>query len=233
MISEQGQDTPLEQAAEMAARLGRAAGQAERVMHSIQAAQVVVGAAKTGAATSGAAVGTALAGPLGTVIGAIITSKTFWRIVGAAFSALLLLMFLIANSVGIIFTYLGYKSADSYVDQARQAELQTIQAQIEQIFSDEAYRAEITDLLEGYRDQKLEEIEDDFTDNWDGYDAYEVEDEYKSILEPALAKYLAALIEESFNGSQIVAFNGYGTVSGITGDLSSPYDEYFALAAAT
>ena len=38
MISEQGQDTPLEQAAEMAARLGRAAGQAERVVRSIQAA---------------------------------------------------------------------------------------------------------------------------------------------------------------------------------------------------
>ena len=179
------------------------------------------------------AAGTALAGPLGTVIGAIITSKTFWRIVGAVFAALFLWMFLIANSVGIIFTYLGFESADSYVDQARQAELQTIQAQIEQIFSDEAYRTEITDLLEGYRDHKLEEIEDDFSDNWDGYAAYEVEDEYESILEPALARYLAVLIEESFNGSQIVAFNGYGAVSGITGDLTSPYDEYFALAAAT
>ena len=233
MISEQGQDTPLEQAAEMAARLGRAAGQAERVVRSIQAAQAVAGAVKTGAAVSGAAAGTALAGPLGTVIGAIITSKTFWRIVGAVLAALVLWMFLIANSVGIIFTYLGFESADSYVAQARQAELQTIQAQIEQIFSDEAYWTEITDLLEGYRDQKLEEIEDDFTDNWDGYDAYEVEDEYESILEPALAKYLAVLIEESFNGSQIVAFNGYGTVNGITGDLTSPYDEYFALAAAT
>ena len=233
MISEQGQDTPLEQAAEMAARLGRAAGQAERVVRSIQAAQAVAGAVKTGAAVNGAAAGTALAGPLGTVIGAIITSKTFWRIVGAVFAALFLWMFLIANSVGIIFTYLGFESADSYVDQARQAELQTIQAQIEQIFSDEAYRTEITDLLEGYRDHKLEEIEDDFSDNWDGYAAYEVEDEYESILEPALARYLAVLIEESFNGSQIVAFNGYGAVSGITGDLTSPYDEYFALAAAT
>ena len=119
MISEQGQDTPLEQAAEMAARLGRAAGQAERVVRSIQAAQAVAGAVKTGAAVSGAAAGTALAGPLGTVIGAIITSKTFWRIVGAVLAALVLWMFLIANSVGIIFTYLGFESADSYVAQAR------------------------------------------------------------------------------------------------------------------
>ena len=44
MISEQGQDTPLEQAAEMAARLGRAAGEAEPVGRSIQAAQPVAGA---------------------------------------------------------------------------------------------------------------------------------------------------------------------------------------------
>ena len=119
MISEQGQNTPLEQAAEMAARLGRAAGQAERVIHSLQTAQAVAGATKTGAVVSGAAAGTALAGPLGAVIGTVITSKTFWKIVGAALAALFLFMFLISNSVGIIFTYLGFESADSYVDQAR------------------------------------------------------------------------------------------------------------------
>ena len=45
----------------------------------------------------------------------------------------------------------------------------------------------------------------------DGYDDYEVEDEYESRLEPMLSQYLAVLIEESWNGGRIVGFNGYGT----------------------
>lgn len=79
----------------------------------------------------------------------------------------------------------------------------------------------------------LDEISVDFSENWDGYDDYEVEDEYESRLEPMLSQYLAVLIEESWNGSRIVGFNGYGAVGGFDSDLTSPYDEYFALAAAT
>ena len=213
----------------MAARIDRAAGQA---VYSHQMAKMAEGAAKAGNAAAGVTKGAAAAGPLGAAIAAALTSRSFWKIFGAILSALFLFMYLTANAVGIIFTYLGFESADSYVNQARRAELQAIQEQIDRIFSDAGFYDEITELLKNFRDKKLEEIETDFSKNWEEYDAYEVEDAYEGVLLPSLSQYLAVLIEESWNGSRIVSFNGYGGIDGISGSLSSPYDEYFALAAA-
>lgn len=228
------EDEPLDKAAEMAARTVRAAGQAKQAAEAIQAAHLAVGAAKSGAAVSGTAAGTALGGPLGAVIGAVLTSKSFWKAAGAVLAAVFLFLYMIVNSIGIIFSYLGFADADSYVSQAREAEYQNIKLQIETLFSESPeLKAELCAVIEGYRDQVLEEISVDFSENWDGYDDYEVEDEYESRLEPMLSQYLAVLIEESWNGSRIVGFNGYGTASGFDSDLISPYDEYFALAAAT
>lgn len=228
------EDEPLDKAAETAARTVRAAGQAKQVADAVQAAHLAMGAAKSGAAVSGAAAGTALGGPLGAVIGAVLTSKSFWKAVGAILAAVLLFLYVIVNSVGIIFSYLGFADADSYVSQAREAEYQNIKIQIETLFSENPdLRAELCTVIESCRDQMLDEIGVDFDENWDGYDDYEVEDEYSSRLEPMLSQYLAVLIEESWNGSRIEGFNGYGTVGGFDSDLTSPYDEYFALAAAT
>ena len=199
-------------------------------------AKAVEGAAKTGGTIGGTAAGAASAGPLGAAAAALFTGKTIWKVLGAVLAAIFLFMYLIANAVGIILHYLGFTSADSYVDQARQMELQTIQMQINQIFRDGEFYSEITGLLEQYRDAKLEEIEADFSENWEEYDDYEVADTYENVLLPSLREYLAVLIEESWNGSQIVSFNGYGGISadiGGGGNLSSTYDEYFALAAAT
>ena len=228
------EDEPLDKAAEMAARTVRAAGQAKQAAEAIQAAHLATGVAKSGAAVSGTAAGTALGGPLGAVIGAVLTSKSFWKASGAVLAAVLLFLYMIVNSIGIIFSYLGFADADSYVSQAREAEYQNIKLQIETLFSESPeLKAELCAVIEGYRDQMLGEISVDFSENWDGYDDYEVEDEYESRLEPMLSQYLAVLIEESWNGSRIVGFNGYGTASGFDSDLTSPYDEYFALAAAT
>lgn len=228
------EEEPLDKAAEMAARTVRAAGQAKQAAEAVQAAHLAAGAAKSGAAVSGTAAGTALAGPLGAVIGAVVTSRSFWKAVGAVLAAVLLFMYVIVNSIGIIFSYLGFSDADSYVSQAREAEYQNIKLQIETLFGENPeLKTELCTIIEGHRDGLLAEIGVDFDDNWDGYDDYEVEDEYESRLEPMLSQYLAVLIEESWNGSRIVGFNGYGAVGGFDSDLTSPYDEYFALAAAT
>lgn len=224
---------PLDKAAEMAARTVRAAGQAKQAADAIQAAHTVAGAAGSGAA-AGTTVGTALGGPLGAVIGAVLTSKTFWKAVGAVLASILLFLYMIVNSVGIIFSYLGFADADSYVAQAREAEYQNIKIQIETLFSEKPeLKTELCEVIIGYRDQMLEEIEADFYANWDSYDAYEVVDEYESSLEPMLSQYLAVLMEESWSGSQIVGFNGFGVTGGYESDLTSIYDEYFSLAAAT
>lgn len=225
---------PLDKAAEMAARTVRAAGQAEKIAHSIQAAHAAAGAAKTGAAASGTAVGTALGGPLGFVIGALVTSKTFWKVVGSILLAILLFLYMIVNSVSIIFAYLGFESADSYISQARTAEYQNMKLQIETLFSQEPdFEQEIQALIEGNRDAVLDQIDSNYTAEKDGYDGYEVEDEYESVLKPNLSQYLAVLMEESWSGSQIVGFNGYGAGTDYGCSLTSDYDVYFAEAAAT
>lgn len=225
---------PLDKAVEMAARTVRAAGQAEKLAHSIQAAHTAAGAAKTGAAASGTAVGTALGGPLGVVIGVLVTSKTFWKVVGSILLAILLFLYIIVNSVSIIFNYLGFENADSYISQARTAECQNMKKQIETLFTKEPdFKREIYDLIEENRDVILNQIDDDFTDKKDGYDGYEVEDEYESVLKPNLSQYLAVLMEENWNGSQIVGFNGYGAGAEYGCSLTSEFDAYFAEAAAT
>lgn len=233
-MSDWNEDGPLDRAAETAARLVRAAGQAEKTAHSIQAAHAAAGAAKTGASTSGAAAGTALGGPMGLVIGALATSKTFWKVIGAIFLFLLLFLFLIVNSVGIIMSYLGFGDAGSYVSQAREAERQNMQTQIEALFaSDPAIKQEICALIETQRDLALSGIDEDFSDHWEDYDEYEVVDECEDILLPGLSKYLSVLMEETWSGSQITGFNGYGVGAGDASSLTSPYDAYFSLAAAT
>lgn len=231
-MNEERSESPLDKAAENAARIVRAAGQTEKIAHTVQAAHAAAGAIKAGGAASGAAVGTALGGPLGTVIGALLTSKTFWKVIGSILLTILLFAYLIANSVSLIFLYLGVADADSYVSQARTAECANMKIQIEALFAaDPAYKSEIFGLVEGYRDKAAEEIQDDY-DNLSGYDGYEVDDEYETVLKPNLSQYLAVLMEESWGGKQIEGFNGYGSGGG-TSSLTSAYDEYFALASAT
>ena len=232
-MNEDRSNEPLDKAAETAARIVRAAGQTEKIAHSIQAVHAATGAVRAGGAASGATVGTALGGPLGTLVGALLTSKTVWKVIGSILLAILLFVYLLVNSVSLIFMYLGFADADAYVSQARTAECNNIKIQIEALFAaDPAFESEIYGLVEALRDKAVEEIRADYDNNQSGYDGYEVDDEYETVLKPRLSQYLAVLMEESWSGKQIEGFNGYGTGGG-TGSLTSAYDEYFTLASAT
>lgn len=72
---------------------GSAADGAAHIAQGAQAAYSVISAARAGSTAAGAAVGTATAGPLGTVVGFLVTTKTFWKILGAVFAAILLFLF--------------------------------------------------------------------------------------------------------------------------------------------
>ena len=232
-MNEDRSNEPLDKAAETAARIVRAAGQTEKIAHSIQAVHAAAGAVRAGGAASGATVGTALGGPLGTLVGALLTSKTVWNVIGSILLTILLFAYLLVNSVSLIFMYLGFADADAYVSQARTAECNNIKIQIEALFAaDSAFESEIYGLVEALRDKAAEEIRADYDNNQSGYDGYEVDDEYETVLKPKLSQYLAVLMEETWNGKQIEGFNGYGTGGG-TSSLTSAYDEYFTLASAT
>ena len=211
-MNEDRSNEPLDKAAETAARIVRAAGQTEKIAHSIQAVHAATGAVRAGGAASGATVGTALGGPLGTLVGALLTSKTVWKVIGSILLAILLFVYLLVNSVSLIFMYLSFADADAYVSQARTAECNNIKIQIEALFAaDPAFESEIYGLVEALRDKAVEEIRADYDNNQSGYDGYEVDDEYETVLKPRLSQYLAVLMEESWSGKQIEGFNGYGT----------------------
>ena len=153
-----------------------------------------------------------MGGPLGTLVGALLTSKTVWKVIGSILLTILLFAYLLVNSVSLIFMYLSFADADAYVSQARTAECNNIKIQIDALFAaDSAFESEIYGLVEALRDKAAEEIRADYDNNQSGYDGYEVDDEYETVLKPKLSQYLAVLMEETWNGKQIEGFNGYGT----------------------
>ena len=115
------------------------AGAAQKAAHTSQAAYAATASAQGGAAAAGATTGTALAGPLGTVVGVIVTSKTFWKVVGGILMAIFLWMFIIANLIGIILTYLGFADADAFANEAQSEELANLKVRVEQILDKEEY----------------------------------------------------------------------------------------------
>ena len=75
--------------------------------------------------------------------------------VGGIFAALFLWMFLIANMIGIILTYLGVADADAFANEAQSAELSNMKVRIEAILKKEEYKQEILALIEQARDKGL------------------------------------------------------------------------------
>ena len=53
------------------------------------------------------------------------------------------------------------------------------------------------------------------------------------MLVPELSRYLSVIFEEKWTGAQIRSFGGYGGLDSFSTDLTSEYDEYFELGAAT
>lgn len=207
---------------------------AEAIAHTAQSAYAVTAAARTGAAAAGAAAGTALAGPLGALVGTLVTSRTFWKILLGIFLFLFLWMFIIANLIGIIFSYLGFSNADSYANEAQSAQLSNLRTRIEEVLGKEEYKDGILGVIEKERDAVLEEIRADQEKNYPGYSLVVV-DEYEQKLKGSLSYYLAVLLEEQCDSGTVSSFLGYSDSLGIdlSTNLSSAYDSYFEEAART
>ena len=210
---------------------GSVADGAASAAHGAQAAYSVISAAKAGGAAAGAAVGTATAGPLGTVVGFLVTTKTFWKVLGSVFAAILLFIFIIVNFIGILLSYLGFMDADSFANQAQSEELNSMRSRIELILEEETYRNEILSIISQERDRKLQEIEADWSTNY----TLEIVDEYETKLKDNLAYYLAIFLLEQWDESTQRSFLGYsGSLdANLQTDLTSPYDAYFEEAANT
>ena len=213
---------------------GSAADGAAHIAQGAQAAYSVISAARAGSTAAGAAVGTATAGPLGTVVGFLVTTKTFWKILGAVFAAILLFLFIIVNFIGILLSYLGFMDADSFANQAQSQELNSIRGRIELILEEESYRNEILSIISQERDVKLQEIQADWSANYPDY-TLEIVDEYETKLKDNLAYYLGIFLLEQWDESTQKSFLGYsGSLdANLQTSLTSPYEAYFEEAANT
>ena len=213
---------------------GSAADGAAHIAQGAQAAYSVISAARAGSTAAGAAVGTATAGPLGTVVGFLVTTKTFWKILGAVFAAILLFLFIIVNFIGILLSYLGFMDADSFANQAQSQELNSIRSRIELILEEESYRNEILSIISQERDVKLQEIQADWSANYPDH-TLEIVDEYETKLKDNLEYYLGIFLLEQWDESTQKSFLGYsGSLnSHLQTSLTSPYDAYFEEAANT
>ena len=213
---------------------GSAADGAAHIAQGAQAAYSVISAARAGSTAAGAAVGTATAGPLGTVVGFLVTTKTFWKILGAVFAAILLFLFIIVNFIGILLSYLGFMDADSFANQAQSQELNSIRSRIELILEEETYRNEILSIISQERDVKLQEIQADWSTNYPDH-TLEIVDEYETKLKDNLEYYLGIFLLEQLDESTQKSFLGYsGSLNAnLQTSLTSPYDAYFEEAANT
>lgn len=207
------------------------AGAARKAAHTSQAAYVATASAQGGAAAAGATTGTALAGPLGTVVGVIVTSKTFWKVVGGILMAIFLWMFIIANLIGIILTYLGFADADAFANEAQSEELANLKVRVEQILDKEEYEHEIMAIIEQNRDVRLEEIAADKQEKYNDYEL-SVIDEYETKFKRNASYYLSIFLLDIWDSNTRNEFLGYSSEWGdMTTNLSSPYDAYFQEAA--
>lgn len=213
---------------------GSAADGAAHIAQGAQAAYSVISAARAGSTAAGATVGTATAGPLGTVVGFLVTTKTFWKILGAVFAAILLFLFIIVNFIGILLSYLGFMDADSFANQAQSQELNSIRSRIELILEEETYRNEIFSIISQERDVKLQEIQADWSANYPDH-TLEIVDEYETKLKDNLEYYLGIFLLEQWDESTQKSFLGYsGSLdANLQTSLTSPYDAYFEEAANT
>lgn len=221
-MQDDGMDTsPLDDGADMAA-------------HSAQAAYAVSAAAKGGTAAAGAATGTALAGPFGAIVGTLATSKTFWKVIIGIFLFLFLWMFIIANLIGIILSYLGFANADSFANEAQSAQLSNLRTRVEEVLANEEYANGILSVIEQERDVNLQKIQKNKEKHYKEHELVVV-DEYKTKLKRNLATYLAVLLAENCDNGTLYSFLGYENSLGLdmSTNLSSPYDAYFQEAART
>lgn len=200
---------------------------------ALQAAHTVRGALKAGKAAGGMAAGTAAGGPLGAVVGFVVSRKNFWRAAVTLFLLVILFPVIIVNLFGILLACGGMGDAESYVRQAKEAEVIQLKERILELGQEEPETfAALFEVLRKENEQRRMEIREDYESNYAGLERYELElaDEYETLFLPAYAEYLAVLFAENWSGSQIRSFLQKGTVDLYSTDLNSPYEEYFHLA---
>ena len=206
----------------------------EIIAHTAQTAYATTAAVAAGGTAAGMAAGTVLAGPLGTVIGALVSNKTVWKILVSIFLFCFLWMFIIANMIGIIFSYLGFANADSYANEAQSTQLTNIRDRVEEVLQQEDYKKEILKIINKKHKAVLKEIDQDKAEKYAGHELVVV-DEYETKLKRNLGYYLAVLMMENEDNSTVFSFLGYANSLGIdmSTNLSSPYDSFFYEAAQT
>lgn len=200
---------------------------------ALQAAHTVRGALKAGKAAGGMAAGTAAGGPLGAVVGFVVSRKNFWRAAVTLFLLVILFPVIIVNLFGILLARGGMGDAESYVRQAKEAEVIQLKERILELGQEEPETfAALFEVLRKENEQRRMEIWEDYESNYAGLERYELElaDEYETLFLPTYAEYLAVLFAENWSGSQIRSFLQKGTVDLYSTDLNSPYEEYFHLA---
>ncbi len=203
-------DEPLDEAAEMTARGARAVGQIEKLSQFIQEAHLASGTQTAGGMVNSLSKGAAISGPTGLLLSVAVSVLSWWKLIVFLVLIVILWGFVIVHSFELVLGSLGYTDADQYVEEARVAEYQNTKAKIDSLFlQDTSLKAEILSLIEASRNVAREEIQSDYEEGWSGYDEYSIVfDECEDYLKPYLSQYLAVLIEENWNGDQIVLFNG-------------------------
>ena len=165
-MAEERQDTsPLDSTANAAMQTAKTAKQAKQIADGVKSAKNAAKgtqaassiATASGGSVAGSTIGTAVAGPLGTVIGFLVTNKTFQRIVAGVMAGILMFLFIIVNFIGILFSYLGFMDANSFVNEAQSKELSAIRSRIEQILEVEEYQTELLSIISQEHGKKLQD----------------------------------------------------------------------------
>lgn len=242
MAEERQDSSTLDSTANVAMQTAKTAKQAKQIADGVksaknaakgaQAASSIATASSGGVA--GSTIGTAVAGPLGTVIGFLVTNKTFQRIVAGVMAAILLFVFIIVNFIGILFSYLGFMDANSFANEAQSKELSAIRSRIEQVLEIEEYHTELLSIISQEHEKKIQEIQADYEANYKEH-KLTIIDEYETRLKENLPYYIGILLMQKWDSTTRKSFLGYsgGFDANLDTDLSSPYDAFFEEAANT
>lgn len=236
-MAEERQDTsPLDSTANAAMQTAKTAKQAKQIADSIKSAKNTAKGAQAassiatagGGNVAGSTIGTAVAGPLGTVIGFLITNKTFQRVATAIMAGILLFLFIIVNFIGILFSYLGFMDANSFANEAQSKELAAIRSRIEEVLEVEEYQTELLAIISQEHDIKLQEIQADYEANYKEH-KLTIVDEYEARLKENLPYYTGILLMQKWDSTTRKSFLGYSSSldMNLNTELSSPYDDFF------
>lgn len=195
--------------------------------HSAKAAQSAAGVAVTAGSSAGAATGTAVAGPLGTVIGAVVTSKTFWKVVVGIVVANFLFLYICVNIIPITMSYLGFSDANDLVDSKNSQNMYSIKSRMEEIFEKvDGSEEKIRKIVSSQRDKVRAEIEKDWKENHSSCEHLTVLDEYETLMSREFTTYLSYMLMNVWDSTVIQGFTFSGEDDYAT-QLTSPYDDIF------